>query len=555
MPTIIIISLLVWFIFTFLVYPNFNLLKITFFSSGEFSFEPFQKLLSSDRALKSLFNSFLLAITLVITVNIVGIFLVLVTNYFDIKGAKILRLGYYTTVIYSGIVLVAGYKFIYGDSGIITNALTNIFPSFDPGWFEGYGAVVFVMTFSVTTNHMIFLTNAIKKIDFQTIEAAKNMGASNFYTLRRVVFPTLKPTLFAITILIFITGLNAFSAPLIVGGRDFQTISPMILSFAKSPTSRDIAAILGIVLGLATIILLTWLLRLEKGGNYISVSKVSTEIKKQKINNKFANVLMHTFAYILFAIYTLPVILIVIFSFTDSYSIATSTISLKSFSLENYKMIFTQASAYKPYLVSIFYSLLAAIIVVVLVLIVSRILHRYENKYTMVLEYSLHIPWFLPSVLIALGLILTFDSPSILIGNNVLTGTIWGLLFAYVIVQIPFTLRMLKASFFSIDSSLEEASKNLGASTFYTFRRILFPIILPSALAILVINFNTQLADYDLTVFLYHPIFQPLGIVIKNSTDAQATSDSQALTFVYSVILMIISAVAFYIGYGRKSKS
>ncbi len=44
-------------------------------------------------------NSLKLALALVVTVNIVGVSIVLLTEYFDIKGAKILRLGYMTTLI------------------------------------------------------------------------------------------------------------------------------------------------------------------------------------------------------------------------------------------------------------------------------------------------------------------------------------------------------------------------------------------------------------------------------------------------------------------------
>ena len=130
-------------------------------------------------------HSIVLAISLVGTVNIVGIFLVLVIDYFEVKGAKILRLGYLTTLIYSGIVLVSGYKFIYGDKGIVTKGLIFYVPSMDPKWFTGYGAVLFVMTFAITSNHMIFLSNAIRKVDYQTIEAARNMGASTFLRTKK----------------------------------------------------------------------------------------------------------------------------------------------------------------------------------------------------------------------------------------------------------------------------------------------------------------------------------------------------------------------------------
>lgn len=150
--------------------------------------------------------------------------MVLVVEYFDIKGAKVLRLGYFTTLIYSGVVLVSGYKLIYGETGLMTKVLAFVFPSMDTTWFHGYWAVLFVMTFACTSNHVLFLSNAMRKVDFQTIEAAKNMGASSFYILRRVVLPVLKPTIYALTILLFLTGLAATSAPLILGGRNFKPL-------------------------------------------------------------------------------------------------------------------------------------------------------------------------------------------------------------------------------------------------------------------------------------------------------------------------------------------
>lgn len=555
-PTAMIMyGLIAWFVIAFLIYPNLNIYYEIFFSGGKFSFEAIEKLLRSERAMKSLYNSFLLACSLVVTVNIVGIFLVLVVEYFKVKGAKLLRLGYFTTLIYSGVVLVSGYKLIYGETGFMTKVLSTIFPSFDATWFHGYWAVLFVMTFACTSNHVLFLSNAIRKVDYQTVEAARNMGASTFYILWRVVLPVLKPTIYALTILVFLTGLAATSAPLILGGTEFQTITPMILTFSKSVTSRNLAALLALILGIATLILLSIMIRFERKGNFMSVSKVKADLVKQKINHKLGNIIVHAIAYFLFLIYVIPVILIVLFSFTDAQSIYSGTLSLSSFSLDNYIRVFSSLSAFKPYLVSICYGAAASVTVVAIALMASRILHKYRNAWSTMLEYALLIPWILPSTLIAIGLIVTFGVPRWIVGNSVLVGTVWMLFLAYVIVHIPFTLRMVKASFFSIDSNLEDAARNLGAKPFYTFRRVLLPIILPSTLAVLALNFNGILADYDVTVFLYHPLFEPLGIVVKNSTDPQALGDAKALTLVYTVILMIMSGLTLYFVYGRKSRS
>jgi iron(III) transport system permease protein len=554
-PFILIVgTVLTWFIAAFLVWPNLNVLLATFFPDGSFSGRAAEKLFSSQRAMKSLGNSFLLAVALSVTVNVVGIFIVLVTHYFKIRGSRILFLGYASTFIYGGIVLAAGYKFIYGDKGIVTSLLVKVFPAMDPAWFSGFFAVLVVMTFATTTNHMLFVANALKGVDYQTIEAAKNLGASTWTILRRVVLPMLKPTLFAVTILSFLTGLGALSAPQVLGGRDFQTITPMILTFTNSPTSRDLAALLAVILGVATILMLAVMTRLEKGGTYYSVSKVSSALQKQKITNPAANAAVHVIAYLLFAVYSLPVLLIVLYSFADGAAIQTGQLSPGSLTLDNYTRVLTQESGLRPFVVSVIYSALAAVIAVGGLLFVARLLQKYRNWVSSLFEYLLHIPWILPSALLALGLIISYDHPNPLVGGAVLTGTTVILLIAFVTVKIPFTLRMLKASFASVNSSLEEAAAIMGAKTLYVFRRVLLPLVLPAAAAIAALNFNSMLDDYDTAIFLAHPLVQPLGLIIKANTDGAEGVAGVANTFVYTVLLMVITGLTMYLVYGRSGR-
>ena len=544
-----------WFIMALMILPILNLLKAVFFEGGTFSFDTFGKLLKSKRAMKALRNSFILAPTLSLTVGFVGISLVLITEYFDIKGSKILRLGYLTTLIYGGVTLVSGYKFIYGSNGILTTALRQVFPGMNINWFQGYWAVLFVMTFSCTSNHMIFLRNAMRAVDFQTVEAARNMGASQWYILRRVVLPVLLPSLFAVTILTFITGLSAMSAPMLVGGTDFQTINPMIHDVANMTTAsaKSLAAVLSLVLGFATMLLLAVMTAIERRGHYMSVSKVKTKIVKQKITNPIVNVLVHIYAYALFVIYVIPVVMIVLFSFSDSASIQLRQLNFSTFSLENYKSLLQSSSAYRPFLVSILYSVTAATVVGILVVVACRFIQkRRHTPAATVLEYSLMIPWLLPTTLIALSLMLAFNQPRWYMFNQPLIGTLILLLFGYIIIKLPFTMRMTKAAFFSLDGALEDASRNMGAGEFYTFRRVIFPVILPTVMAIAALNFNALLTDYDMSAFLYHPTNPTLGVRIKSLTEDMGTNpNGTALTFVYAVLMMLISAVVLYLVYGR----
>lgn len=547
-PGLILKLFLIWFIFSFLVFPNVNLLLKVFIKDGHFSLDAIHKIMKSTRAINSLKNSFLLAVASVVTVNVSGILIVLFTEYFDIKGSKILSLGFMTTLIYGGVVLVTGYKFVYGETGIVTKVLMQFFPNMDPQWFVGFGAVLFIITFSGTSNHMMFLTNAVRNLDYHTIEAAKNMGASQGTILFKIVLPTMKPTIFAITILTFIAALSTMSGPLIVGGPDFQTINPMIKTFANMTGSRDIAALLAITLGIATSILLFIMQKIEKKGNYISISKTKAKMTKQKIENPVLNVIAHIVAYVMFVIYMLPIINVLVFSFTDGMTIKTGQIRKDSFTLENYAKLFRSSTAYKPYLVSILYSFVAALTVAVICIAVARIVTKLKHKWDKLYEPLILIPWLLPSTMIALGLMMTYDEARWNLANKVLVATPVIMLIAYMIIKLPFSYRMIRAAFIGLDGNMEEAAQVMGAKPFYTMRKVILPIIMPVVLSVVVLNFNGLLSEYDLSVFLYHPLFQPLGIVIKLATDETATTDAQAMAFVYTVILMIISTIALWLG-------
>lgn len=542
---IILVALVVGFV----IYPNINIITQVLFKDGQLSMEPFEKLMKSKRAVKCIINSFVLGVSLTITVNVIGILSVLITDYWEIKGAKILRIAYMTSLVYSGVVLASGYLFVYGKNGIVTQFLTSVFPGMDPGWFTGFWAVLFMMTFACTSNHVIFLKNAIRSIDYHTIEAAHNMGASDAKILFQVVLPTLLPTIYSLSIMTFLTGICALSGPKMVGG-DFQTINPMIVSFANSTTSRDLAAVLAMLLGLATIFLIFILNKLESKGNFISVSKTKAKMKKQKIRNPIANVMIHIVAYAMFVIYMLPILFVIIFSFQESMAVKTSTFSFSTFTFEHYITLFTKPNAMKPFLVSLVYASSAAIIAAGLCVLAARFAIKKERKFDKCFEYGMLIPWMLPTTFIALGILYTFNEPQWFVGNRILIGTVFAMLIAYVVIKLPFSFRMIRAALLGVDDNMEEAAQTMGAKGARILLKIILPVIMPSVVSVAALNFNALLGDYDLSVFLYSPQFQPLGVVIQFYSSEGASINGQAMTLVYSVMLMILCMLALWLTQG-----
>ncbi len=528
-------------------------------------------------------NSLKLAICLVITVNIVGISIVLLTEYFDIKGAKILRIGYMTTLVYSGVALVTGYLFLYDSDGILTTWLASKFPDIDKNWFSGFNAVLFTMTFACTSNHALFLRNAIRSIDYNTVEAARNLGAKPFKVLLKVVLPTLIPTLFSLTVMTFITGLCAMSAPTLLG---YDSINPEIVRLAGSSTADEAfpqarAALLSLILALFTIVLLTVLSSYERKGHYLSVSKTKAKLVKQKITNPVANVLAHIYAYVLFIIYMTPVVMIVLFAFQNYPAIRSKTFSFDQFTLVNFfgqqdyefltnrgkvkvregsiSGLFSNDATVGGIRLSFVMSAIAAALACVIVVVaVNYIFKNKGKKRATVLEYSMLFPWLLPTILICYSYRTYFNSEDIwyVFNNNLYMkeNVRFLIVMAYTVVKLPFALRMIKAAFYAIDDELEDAARNLGASSLVTFLKVKLPIVLPSVLAVFALNFNALFTEYDMSATFQSSYGTTYAMVIQSMCAEEGRDgynvNASGRRCASTVFIMVVSGLILYLVYG-----
>lgn len=528
-------------------------------------------------------NSLKLAVCLVITVNVVGVSIVLLTEYFDIKGAKILRLGYMTTLIYSGVALVTGYLFLYDSDGIITTWLSKTFPDMNKNWFSGFNAVLFTMTFACTSNHMLFLRNAIRGIDYNTVEAARNMGAKPFKVLWKVVFPTLLPTMFSLTVMTFITGLCAMSAPTLLG---YDSINPEIVRLAGSSVADESfpqarAALLSIILAMFTIILLTVLSSYERKGHYLSVSKTKAKLVKQKITNPVANVLAHIYAYVLWIIYMTPVVMILLFAFQNYPAIRSKSLNLSDWTLVNFfgtqdyefltnrgklktrtgaiSGLFANADTVGGIRLSFVLSAIAAALACVIVVVaVNYIFRNKGKKRSTVLEYSLLFPWLLPTILICYSYRTYFNSDSVwyVLNQNLYwkNNVRFLIVMAYTVVKLPFALRMIKASFYAIDEELEDAARNLGASSLVTFLKVRLPIVLPSVLAVFALNFNALFTEYDMSATFQSSYGKTYAMIIQNMCAEEGRDgynvNASGRRCASTVFIMLVSGLILYLVYG-----
>ncbi|WP_417584246.1 ABC transporter permease [Pelagibacterium sp.] len=529
-----------WLVVAFLYYPITYVLIEAFFTDGQLSSSAAERLAGSSRVTRSLWNTAIVAIVTVITVNIVGIFQVAVLEFFKVRFAPLLLVAFSTPLVFSSVAAVSGYNFVYSAHGFVTKLLLGVFPDMNPYWFTGGMAVVFVHTFTMTGYHILFVRAALRKIDFSTVEAAQSLGVSPARAFIKIVLPMLAPVLLATSLLVLLGALNSFAAPSMLGGRDFYMISSMIQALVALGRT-DMAALLALLLAAISLTIFLWMKRVESRGGTVSIAKTQSPLRKTAIANPLINFLVHAFAYALLVIYLAPILITIAFSFAPSESIVRDALP-SGFTLDHYIAVFSNAQAFGPLGNSLVLATLAVAVALAVSLFAAMRIRSSKGLVSDGLEFSLFIPWVLPGMLLAVGLISAYNAPSPFAFGQTLVGSYWLLPIAYIFVVIPLMVRMLGAALAGIDPNINDAGRSLGASPFYRFRRLTAPLLAPVIALVAAMSFNDLLSEYTLSVFLYNINNIPLGVALQNAARADG-ADQIAISMVYVVLLLTFSLI------------
>jgi len=149
----------------------------------------------------------------------------------------------------------------------------------------------------------------------------------------------------------------------------------------------------------------------------------------------------------------------------------------------------------------------AAAVSALLGLLVGWVLVRYRFPGRRLLDALVDLPFALPTAVAGITLT-TLYAPNGWLGRPLaavgvpVAFTPLGIGVALVFLGIPFTVRTLQPVLASLDPEAEDAAASLGAPRLETFRRVLFPELLPSLLTGTTLAFARGLGEYGSVVFI-----------------------------------------------------
>src|SRR5262249_49321866 len=77
-----------------------------------------------------------------------------------------------------------------------------------------------------------------------------------------------------------------------------------------------------------------------------------------------------------------------------------------------------------------------------------------------------------------------------------------GIIAAHTVVTIPLAVILMSASIDGFDTRLEQAAGSLGATRWYTIRRVMLPILAPGIATTAILTFLTSFDEVVIAIFL-----------------------------------------------------
>jgi molybdate transport system permease protein len=192
---------------------------------------------------------------------------------------------------------------------------------------------------------------------------------------------------------------------------------------------------------------------------------------------------------------------------------------------------------------AILLSLKTSIAVVLLALLfgipAAYILATKRFKGKNVLDTLVDLPIVLPPLVCGLAILIAFGGEGIFSRFEVLF-TVKGIIIAQLFVASPFLIRSAKTAFESIDQDVMDAARTLGASEFYTFKKVSLPLAQSGIASGVVMTWARALGEFGATAMVagcipYRTETMTVGIYMH------AMSGDISASVALSLILMSIA--------------
>ncbi|MEI7743813.1 MAG: ABC transporter permease [Chloroflexota bacterium] len=253
---------------------------------------------------------------------------------------------------------------------------------------------------------------------------------------------------------------------------------------------------------------------------------------------------MHTAA--VYAFLYLPIVVVVLFSFNANRLATVWT----GFSFNWYSVALDDDVVISALRNSFSVALPTAILSTLFGTMAALGMQRVGRRLRMGFDALTYISIIVPEIVIALSTLVMFASSFVIINEHLGTKLQLGIptiVAAHMLFNISFVLLLVRARLSGMDRTHVEASFDLYATPWRTFRQITFPQLTPAIIAGFLLSFTFSFDDYVITSFVSGPGSSTLPIFIFGQVKRGVTPETNAVATIMLAVTLAMLAVGQFL--------
>jgi spermidine/putrescine transport system permease protein len=251
-----------------------------------------------------------------------------------------------------------------------------------------------------------------------------------------------------------------------------------------------------------------------------------------RLSTRIGNWLLSTNALMVFGFIYLPVLILIVFSFNNTRSVAV----FSGFSTEWYSALARNDQLLDSARNSLLVALITTIVATSIGTLTALAMDRYRFKIRTAFDANLYLPIVIPEIVMGISLLLFFNQALFPFINNLFgiraTTGLHTITLSHIAFDIPFVYVIVRARLADFDRTLEEAAADLGADEWQTFKRVTLPLLMPGIIGGALMAFTLSLDDYLITVFTKGVRDQTMPLYIYSLIRRGITPEINALSTV-----------------------
>jgi iron(III) transport system permease protein len=406
-----------------------------------------------------------------------------------------------------------------------------------------YGIIWIHLTASTIPIMTILLAPVLRQMDASLEEAARMCGAGSWQTFRRVLIPVLAPALFTVLLAALIRGLEAFQVELLLGkpvGIFVYATRIYDLIQWEPPLFPQAMALSTLFLGLLFLLALFYQRYTSKRA-FATVTARGVSFRPMDIGRARYWISALLVIFVALAVY-LPLGVLIVGSLMKLFGFFNI---VNPFSTRHWTLVLHDPVFLSAVRSSLVVGVATAGIGLLFYSLVAYSLVRTSIFGKSAINLLIWLPWAVPGILLGLAFLWLFLSTPAL---SVFYGSYLGLIAVLLIKEMPIGVHMMKTAFVQISEELEQVGRVCGANWFYTYRRIMLPLIAPVLVSIFAIVFMGAIRDIDTIILIGTASTRPLSLLMMEYSMAGEMQAAAILGVILSLFAVGVALISRRIG-------